>query len=422
MKTNLSFFGRKILINQKPVYSEIPGCPEKYHGLLMNARMIQGVFDDRTDPRRFDRFGRTFDPDRNTDSLIAALPKWYEMGLRAITVGFQGGGPCFTMDSNTIDNNPFSPEGDRISSDYLDRMDRIVRAADEIGMAVIVSLFYAAQVRFFKEDRSIARAVRTACEWLRSQDYTNVIIEIANEMDISPFEAHPVIHDPEQMTGLIRLARECSGGMPVGCSGTGGYLNESVAAASDIILIHGNNQTRQGIWGLIQKAKAVSPPRPILINEDSQALTDMEIALREEVSWGYYNNMTKQEPPCDWGITEGEDRWFALRMAHALGIPVEFPVPEERFYLQGLEKDMEDNGKRWIRLAALFPAEVDHVEFLRNGVPVGMSYEDPFALGSVGINWFQPPFPDRIVTGEVWTAIITMRDGTVFRRKAVAGS
>lgn len=421
MKTNLSVLGRKFLINQKPVYSELPGCPEKYRGLLMNARMIQGVFDDRIDPRRFDRFGRTFDPDRNTDSLILALPQWYAKGLRAITVGFQGGGPCFTIDSGTIDNNPFSPDGSQISPAYLDRMDRIIRAADQIGMVVIVSLFYAAQVRFFEQDRAIICAVRTACEWLRSQGYANVIIEIANEMDISPFEAHPVIHDPDQMVRLIRLARESSGGMLVGCSGTGGFLNESVASASDVILIHGNNQTRQGIWNLIRKAKAVSPPRPVVINEDSQALSDMEVALREEVSWGYYNNMTKQEPPCDWGITEGEDRWFALRMARALGIAADLPSPEDRFYLQGLEKDIEDDGKRWIRLAALYPSEVDHVEFLRNGISVGISYEDPFSLGSVGINWFQPPFPDRILKGEVWTAVITLRDGTEIRKETTAG-
>ena len=60
-------------------------------------RFIQGIFDDKADASRFERFGRHFDPEENTASLIAALPEWYAHGLRAFTVGFQGGGPCFTM-------------------------------------------------------------------------------------------------------------------------------------------------------------------------------------------------------------------------------------------------------------------------------------------------------------------------------------
>ena len=419
MKTKLTIDGTRFFINGRPTYSELDRCPAGLQGLLMNARMIQGVFDDRADPRRFDRFGRIFDPGRNTDGLCAALPAWYAAGLRAITVGFQGGGPCFTMDNATIENNPYSPDGGHMDPGYLARMDRIIRAADEIGMAVIVSLFYAAQTRFLRDDAAVTRAVETACGWLKGQGYTNVIVEVANELDIAPFAAYPVIHEPARMAGLIALARERSGGMPVGCSGTGGYFSETVAEASDVILIHGNSQTRQGIWNLIRKAKAVSPARPIVMNEDSQALGDMAVCLREGVSWGYYNNMTKQEPPADWGITEGEDRWFALRMALALGITEEVPPLSRRFYFQGLEPDMCYAGKRWIRLAALFPEEVDHVDFFRNGIPVGTAYEDPFALGSQGINWFQPPFPAVIQPGEIWRAEVRLRSGETLTRETV---
>ena len=96
MKTRLSIQDRRFFLNGAPVYSELSTCPEEFRGLLLNARFIQGVFDDNMAPERFRRFGRTFDPDRNTDALIAALPAWYGKGLRAFTVGFQGGGPCST--------------------------------------------------------------------------------------------------------------------------------------------------------------------------------------------------------------------------------------------------------------------------------------------------------------------------------------
>ena len=96
-KTRVSTQGESFLINDKLTYSEVENSRPGVHGLLMNARFIQGIFDDRAVPERFARFGHeVFDPAANTDRLIAALPDWYAHGLRAFTVGLQGGGPCFT--------------------------------------------------------------------------------------------------------------------------------------------------------------------------------------------------------------------------------------------------------------------------------------------------------------------------------------
>src|SRR5690554_6441943 len=108
-ETHVDIRGEKFLINGKLTYHEIEGSRQQARGLLMNARFIQGIFDDKAEPDRFARFGRhKYDPDKNTDDLIAALPQWYAHGLRAFTVGLQGGGPVFTIDDwSTIDNNPF---------------------------------------------------------------------------------------------------------------------------------------------------------------------------------------------------------------------------------------------------------------------------------------------------------------------------
>lgn len=46
------------------------------------------------------------------------------------------------MNSMTINNNPYSPDGRSIDSAYLNRMKKIIDAADEIGIVVIVSCFY----------------------------------------------------------------------------------------------------------------------------------------------------------------------------------------------------------------------------------------------------------------------------------------
>ena len=155
-KTKLDIDGKLFRINGKQAYSEIDSCPKDYHGMLMNARFIQGIFDDRANPRQFERFGiQKWDPEENTNHLIAALPQWYQYGLRAFTVGFQGGGPCYTVDLKAIDNNPFGMDGKQIDSKWATRMDRVIKAADQIGMIVIVSFFYPAQIIRLKDDNLV---------------------------------------------------------------------------------------------------------------------------------------------------------------------------------------------------------------------------------------------------------------------------
>lgn len=417
VKTKLTIHGDKFLINNKLTYSEYENCPEDRKGLLMNARFIQGVFNDTMDISRFQRFGRIFDPENNTDQLIQSLPAWYASGIRAITVGFQGGGPCFTIQNQTICNNPYSEDGSKIDGFYLNRMERIIKACDELGIIVIVSLFYGAQTRFLKDDRAIIEAVKSASNWLRDLKVTNVIIEIANEHDIQSFAIHPILYNEQGVKFLIELAKRESDGLPIGCSGSGGYYSDIIANASDVILLHGNAQSRQRLYNLIQKAKKVKPARPIVINEDSQALSQLQVCFDTNVSWGYYNNMTKQEPPVDWSITRGEDEFFAQRLSVELGIRECSLKKEDRFYLQGLEKDSTYEGKRWIRLASMYPEQIDKVIFYRNGQVYSHCYVDPFTVHFQS-NWIQGAVMDCNYK-EVWKACIYLKDGTTIWKEGM---
>jgi len=257
-KTHIQVDGERFLINGKLTYSEIEGSNPNTHGLLMNARFIQGIFDDKANPERFARFGKeVFDPEENTDALIAALPEWYSYGLRAFTVGLQGGGPVFTVDDlTTIHNTPFSEDGKSFDQAYEGRLERLIRAADEIGMIVIVSFLYQGQAHRLKDGRAVRNAVKTACAVLRNINRSNVIIEVANEHDIGNFKLHPIVHSAEGAAYLVELAREQSGGIPVGCSGGGGHTNRELADASDVILIHGNGCTRQEFYKMIKRIRA----------------------------------------------------------------------------------------------------------------------------------------------------------------------
>ena len=409
-KSAISIQGEDFLLNGQKTYSEIPGAAAAAQGLLMNARFIQGIFDDKADPGRFNRFGRIFEPDKNTMDLIASLPQWYAFGLRAFTVGFQGGGPCFTTSNKTIDNNPYTADGRLIDSAYLDRMDRLIRAADAIGMVVIVSFLYPGQLPRLQDDQAVTEAVRSAARFLREQQYTNVLIEVCNEMDID--KAHPIVHQPGGMVQLIELARQESGGLLTSCSCAGGVSFPEISQASDFILVHGNGCTRQQLYNLISKVRLESPGKPVLCNEDSSAIGQLQVAFETHTSWGYYNNITKQEPPADWSVNPGEDRFFAQRMALGIGIAVEEIPEQDQYVLQGVELPAKDIY--WLRVAALYPEMVDRVEFYLNGKKVFTCYDEPYMLNYC-INFYQLPW-QRKEQNEYWTALIRLRDGRVTER------
>lgn len=407
-KTKLSIKGNDFYINGKPVYDEIEGCPRS-KGLLMNARFIQGIFDDKTERKRFNRFNKLFDADSNTDEFIAALPEWYEYGLRAITVGIQGGMPVFTIDVQTIDNNPFGSDGLSFDEAYVNRLDKIIRAADSLGMVIIINFLYWAQALRFKSEDSLVSALKCAAAFLKKGNYTNIIIDVANEYNIEMWNDLTIIKNPKNMKRLIELVREESGGMLVGSSGGGGLADKEVVDASDVVLIHGNGLTGGEYYDYILQVQKMAPNKPILCNEDSPCISRLDIAHLTHTSWGHYDNFTKQEPPCDWGITKGQDFFFARRMARVLGIHIEALPLEDQFYLQGLESNTIWQGKRWIRLAAEYPEKINYVNFYRNREFIYRSYDEPYFLYRE-TSWIQRPW---IVSKDdkIWTAEVVLYDG-----------
>jgi len=413
-QTKLSVKGRDFYINGKLVYDEV-AVDNHSKGLLMNARFIQGIFDDQFDRKRYNRFGKIFDPDQHTDDFISALPEWYNYGLRAVTVGMQGGMPVFTMDIRTVDHNPFGPDGKTFDQAYAKRLDKIIQAADKLGMVVIVNILYWAQALRLNNDEAIIDALKSACYFLKNGHYTNVIIDVANEYNIDMWNDLKMIQNPKSMKNLIELVREESGGMLVGSSGGGGLVDQEVVDASDVVLIHGNGLTRGEYYDFVLQVQKMAPNKPILCNEDSPCISRIDIAHLTHTSWGHYDNFTKQEPPCDWGITKGQDFFFARRMARVLGIELEELCLEDQFYLQGLEPNTSWNGRRWIRLAAEYPEKINYVDFYRNGVFIYRSYDEPFFMYRE-TTWIQKPWIMK-KDDKIWTAEIVLHDGTTLIKK-----
>lgn len=282
-KTILAIAGEKFLINGKLVYSDIPNSKAKSHGMLMNSRMIQGIFDSEN-REHFNRFGVVFHPDKNTQELIDSLPQWYEKGLRAITVGVAGGGACFTTKGDELLNIPFSSDGKTVDKAYLDRLDKLIVACDEMGIVVMVSYFYFLNSHRFNGAQGIINATKTMSTFLKEKGYTNVIIEIANEYNVFSAEKFNIINNPQGVVALIDVAREYSGGMLIGCSGGGGRVDKEVCQASDVVLIHGNGCSRGRLYNFIRQSIGLADGKPVVINECSQAVGQLTVCEELSVS------------------------------------------------------------------------------------------------------------------------------------------
>jgi hypothetical protein len=95
-RTVISIEGEQFFINGRPTYDGRRYQSRKIQGLLLNSRMVQGIFDD-LNPRTRTRWcypdtGR-WDADRNTREFVAAMPQWRRHGLLSFTVNLQGGCP-----------------------------------------------------------------------------------------------------------------------------------------------------------------------------------------------------------------------------------------------------------------------------------------------------------------------------------------
>lgn len=83
-------------LNGEPIYPNRHWQGLKIEGLLMNSRMVQGVFDDKN-PGTKGRWAYPdtggWDPERNTRDFVEAMAGWRDYSLLAFIVNLQWGSP-----------------------------------------------------------------------------------------------------------------------------------------------------------------------------------------------------------------------------------------------------------------------------------------------------------------------------------------
>ena len=328
--TSVSIVGDEFYINGKPTYAGRYWRGHKIQGLLLNARLVQGVFDDRN-PRTasfwsYPDSGK-WDPERNTREFIDAMPEWRRRGLLGFTINLQGGSPRGYVSAQPWHNSAFEEDGS-LRGDYADRIARILDKADELGFAVIVGYFYFGQDHRLRDESAVVRATDNATGWILDHGWNNVLVEINNECDVR--YTHPILQ-PARVTELIRRVQSAGRDgkhLLVSTSYGGGSVpKENVVRAADFLLVHGNGVSDpKRIGEMVLQTRAVPgyTPKPILFNEDDHYEFDkpennFTEAVAAYVSWGLYDQGTNnyhdgfQSPPVDWKInTPRKESFFRL--------------------------------------------------------------------------------------------------------------
>ena len=305
-QTVVEIKGDEFYINGKPTYQGRYWKGHKIEGLLINSRMVQGIFDD-LNPVPAPEFAypdtHKWDPKRNNDEFVAAMAEWNSYGLNSFTINIQGGSPYGYGNKSTL--NPGYNNDGSLMQPYMERLNNILREADRLNMVVILGLFYFGQDQHLKDEEAVKNATKNVIDWLFQKGYRNVIIEIANETGHKTYD-HNIL-SPDRISELIALVkttqkngyRYLAGTSFLGCA----VPTENVVKASDFLLIHGNGaKSPKQIQLLIDSTRKVNGYRlmPVVINEDDHYDFDKEennftVSIKNYVSWGYFDFRFKGE-------------------------------------------------------------------------------------------------------------------------------
>jgi hypothetical protein len=331
-RTVVEIKGDQFYINGKPTYEGRYWNGNKIEGLLLNSRMVQGIFDD-LNPETVSNWvypdTKKWDADRNTKEFIKNMKKWRNYGLLSFTINLQGGSPQGYSQAQPWHNPGYFEDG-TLRPEYMARLEKILDKADKLGMAPIVGFFYFGQDQRLKDEKAVINAVSNMTDWLFLKGYRNILIEINNESNVK--YDHDILK-PARVHELIELvrSRQMNGyRFYAGTSYGGGFIPlPNVVKSSDFILIHGNGVSDPArISEMVAKTRNVEgyTPKPILFNEDDHFNFDKEennftSAVKSYASWGYFDFRMKDESfadgyqsvPVDWGInSERKKQFFRL--------------------------------------------------------------------------------------------------------------
>ncbi len=295
-------------------------------GKLLMLRLDQGLFDDEW----LESAG--FDPKANTAALIASLDAYKASGVLAVGVSLQGADPRYGPDIDRRSGatygegkgtlvSAFEKDGS-LKSAWLERLELLLRAANEKGLFVCLTYFHPAQDEVLESPEAIVAAARNITRWLIEKGFRNVIIDVATQWDVEAEWDH-LSFIPRNIANLIRDVRDQFNGaafsLPIGAStGPGLSYPVSLARACDVVLVSGAGfPPDQRVRRLRQMNEY---ERPLLVTDQDIDSADLraeaQSAFRESSGWAFRPVALSQTFP--FGYSPSSPRAGAEKLADAL--------------------------------------------------------------------------------------------------------
>jgi hypothetical protein len=280
---------------------------------------------------------KKWDAGRNTAEFLDMMPFWRKHGLLAVTLNLQGGSPEGYSKTQPWYNSAINADG-TLDEKYMARLAKVIDKADELGMVVILGLYYFGQDERVKDEKAVIAGVDSAVDWIIAKKYTNVLVEVNNECNVKAYD-HDILK-PERVHELIERVKNRSAEQKhpllTGTSYGGGAVPKpNVVKASDFLLLHGNGvKDPKRITEMVQQTRKVDGyrPMPILFNEDDHFDFDkpennFAAAVGEYASWGYFDYRMKgegfdegyQSVPVNWKTSSDRKKGFFKLLSEITG-------------------------------------------------------------------------------------------------------
>jgi len=267
----------------------------KARGRLMTLWLPNALFEDEWLTER------EFDPDDNTNRVIAVLDVYAAYGVGAVGVSLQGGDPGYAKDVNGVSRSgvanggkehgsrvsAFKPDGS-LKQSWMGRLERLLRETNRRGMVVCLAYFGRGQDEVFESEQAIVAAARNMTDWLIEKNFRNVVIDVAPGWDLEPENWDNGSFIPEYIAHVLEDVRErfheAAFALPIGASsGSDMSYPASLAQLCDVVLVQGNGLSPSRKRVRLQELQ--SNQRPVwMVSDDNGHELDSAALSRETAS------------------------------------------------------------------------------------------------------------------------------------------
>jgi hypothetical protein len=222
--------------------------------------------------------------EQTTEDLIAFLPEYKRYGLNIVSV--------FLMGSRYGDVIGFNEDA-TLNQVYSNRLEKIIQAADELEMVILVGVLYWGDSKSKWDawgQKEAEKAVYNTVKWLSSRGYKNVFIDVDNEgmgQKFKDFDQEGLVKSAKKADPAYFVATNFKGDPPVQADLGIHFSNKT--ESKPYIESEGTPDNAPGnYWGSYSKRPPLYNYINIGVYTDEMKQRQLEITKEHfEHGWGY---------------------------------------------------------------------------------------------------------------------------------------